>query len=891
MRFISIVRPPAQPKGVGVLTTAVLLLSSALLAQAQPTATQLEFFEKNIRPVLAAKCYACHSAKLKTPMGGLRLDSRDALLKGGDSGPAIIAGDPAHSRLIAALSYSEDLKMPPTGKLSVEEQANFRAWVAMGAPDPRTSVSAIAENKPYDFSAGRKFWAFQPIARVAGKTIDAFIVDKLSAQGFQPAPRADRRVLLRRVSFDLTGIPPTPEEIAEFLSDHSANAYAKVVDRLLASPRYGERWGRHWLDLVRYAETNGHEFDEDKLDPWRYRDYIIRAFNQDLPYDQLIREHIAGDLLPAKRLSVDGSALESPLGTSFYWFGEVLNSATDSAKSRADEVDNQIDILGKTFQGLTIACARCHDHKFDPIPTADYYALAGVMHSTQIQESVIDSPARTQQIEALRWPIAAAPAAVAKVVAAVSPLPFADWRVSGAAFHNAPQQGVANSFESGSDQFVGTLTSQKFRMPKLWVHVRIGGSKGDAKLKENGPLRFTLVADGYKAMHLAPDGDQTPHWQSMRMTLAINRMCYFEIVDRSTTGHILVDKIVFSDSPEPPEDPSPTVVLPAPPGSVASQIPPSAFAMLASEWEPHNVGIHIRGNHKNLGEEVPRRFLQIVAGEHQPPIVSGSGRMQVANAIANAGNPLTARVMVNRIWQHHFGYGIVRSVDNFGKMGERPTHPELLDFLASEFISSGWSIKAMHRMMLLSETYQMSSKADPAAAKLDPQNKFLQHMQVRRLEAEAVRDSILAISGQLDSTMYGASVPPHISSYQDGRGKPVSGPLDGNGRRSIYIQVRRNFLTPMFLAFDYPLPISTIGDRGTSTVPSQALIMMNNEFVTGQAGKWAERNGGLTRMYEQAFSRPPDAIEQATITDFLKDHSWTDVAHVLLNSPEFLYLQ
>ncbi len=869
-----------------ILVAQLAALFTAVVACAQPTSEQVEFFEKKIRPVLAEKCYGCHNAKLKTPMGGLRLDSRDALLKGGDSGPAIIAGEPAHSRLIAALSYKEDLKMPPAGKLSDEQQADFRAWVAMGAPDPRTSVTATAEKKPYDFSAGRKFWAFQPIARVAGKTIDAFILDKLAAQGFRPAQPAGRRVLLRRVTYDLTGIPPTPEEIAEFLRDQSADAYAKVVDRLLASPRYGERWGRHWLDLVRYAETNGHEFDDDKLDPWRYRDYIIRAFNQDVPYDQLIREHIAGDLLPAKRLNADGSALESPLGTSFYWFGEVLNSATDSAKSRADEVDNQIDIVGKTFQGLTIACARCHDHKFDPIPTADYYALAGVMHSTEIQESVIDSPARTQQIEALRRQLAPAP-----VVAAVSPSPFADWRVSGAAFHNAPRQGVANSFESNSDRFVGTLTSQKFRMPKLWVHVRIGGTKSDAKLKENGPLRFTLVADGYKAMHLASDGDETPHWKSMRMTLAIGRMCYFEIVDRTPEGHIIVDKIVFSDSKEPPADEAPAAVLPQRSESLESTIPPSAFAMLASDWESHNVGIHIRGNHKNLGEEVPRRFLQIVAGENQKPINSGSGRMEVANAIANADNPLTARVMVNRIWQHHFGYGIVRSVDNFGKMGERPTHPELLDFLAAEFIGSGWSIKAMHRMMLLSETYQMSSKADPAAAKLDPENKFLQHIPVRRLEAEAVRDSILAISGSLDSTMYGASVPPHISSYQDGRGKPVSGPLDGNGRRSIYIQVRRNFLTPMFLAFDYPLPISTIGVRGTSTVPSQALIMMNNEFVTGQAGKWAERNGGLTRMYEQAFSRPPDAKEQAEIADFLKDHSWTDLAHVLLNSPEFLYLQ
>ena len=552
-------RAPASPRPNWLLSKRIRYVWVALFAAsvvfAQPTQEQVEFFEKKIRPVLAGKCYGCHNAKLKTPMGGLRLDSRDALLKGGDSGPAIIAGDPVHSRLIAALSYKEDLKMPPAGKLSDEQQADFRAWVGMGAPDPRTGSTVIAGKKAYDFSAGRTFWAFQPLGRVAGNNIDGFILDKLAAQGLRPAPPADRRVLLRRVTYDLTGLPPTPEAIAEFLNDNAPNAYAKVVDRLLASPRYGERWGRHWLDLVRYAETNGHEYDDDKLDAWRYRDYIIRAFNQDLPYDQLIREHIAGDLLRDKRLSADGSALESPLGTSFYWFGEVLNSATDSVKSRADEVDNQIDILGKTFQGLTVACARCHDHKFDPIPTADYYALAGVMHSTEVRESVIDSPARAQQIEMLRQQIAPAPAA------AVSPSQFADWRVSGAAFHNAPRQGVANSFESGSDRFVGTLTSQKFRMPKLWVHVRLGGTKSDAKLKENGSLRFTLVADGYKAMHLAPDGDETPHWQSMRMTLAIGRMCYFEIVDRNTEGHIIVDKIVFSDSKEPPADEAVSVVL------------------------------------------------------------------------------------------------------------------------------------------------------------------------------------------------------------------------------------------------------------------------------------------------------------------------------------------
>ena len=709
--------------------------------------------------------------------------------------------------------------MPPTGKLPNDQVADFSTWIQMGAPDPRTGPPVVVEKKAYSFAEGRKFWAFQPLTHPAppvatGYSIDAFIRAKLQAQGIKPAPPADRRALLRRVTYDLTGLPPTPEELASFLADKTPKAYEKVVDRLLASPHYGERWGRHWLDLVRYAETNGHEFDDDKLDPWRYRDYVIRAFNQDVPYDQFIREHIAGDLLPQKRQNADGSALESPVATAFYWFGEVLNSATDSEKSRADEVDNQIDVMGKAFQGLTVACARCHDHKFDPIPTADYYALAGVMHSTQIQEATIDSPARTQQIQELWKQVASV---VPDTQPRSTPSQFADWRVSGAAFSNAPERGVANSLGAGSEKFVGTLTSQKFRMPKLWVHVRIGGTKSDAKLKENGPLRFTMVADGYKAMHLASDGGDRPQWKSMRMTLAIGRMCYFEIVDRSREGHIIVDKIVFSDSKEPPSDEAPEapeLARPAGIENIEAKIPPSAFSMLASEWEPHNVRVHIRGNHKNPGDEMPRRYLQIVAGENQKPIVSGSGRMEMANWIASPENPLTARVMVNRIWQHHFGYGLVRTPDNFGKMGERPTHPELLDYLAGEFIRSGWSVKAMHRRMLLSETYQMSSKPDAAAAKLDPENKLLHHMPVRRLEAEAVRDTVLSISGRLDETMFGPSVHPHISSYQDGRGKPVSGPLDGNGRRSIYIQVRRNFLTPMFLAFDYPLPISTIGTRG-----------------------------------------------------------------------------
>jgi hypothetical protein len=859
---------------------------------AQIPADQLEFFEKKIRPVLVEKCYPCHSAKMQRPMGGLRLDTRDGALKGGDSGPAIAPGDPSRSALVTAISYQNlNLKMPPTGKLSDGQIADFTAWVKIGAPDPRAEEAAPSAKKGIDFAEARKFWAFQPVkdpsppavkqAAWPASPIDRFLLAKLEEKNLEPAGRADKRTLIRRVTFDLIGLPPTPREVQDFLSDDSPSAFAKVVDRLLMSPHYGERWARHWLDLVRYAETNGHEFDNDKVDAWRYRDYVIRAFNEDVPYNQFVKEHIAGDLLPEKRLSRDRTIWESPLGTGFYWFGEILNAATDSVKSRADEVDNQIDVMSKAFFGLTVACARCHDHKFDPIPTADYYSLAGIMHSTALTETVIDAGAEPS----IRPP---GPALSASPPEGAD---FSSWRVAGAAFGPAPLRGAAVS----SDRLVGSLTSPKFRMPKLYVHVRLAGSKADTGLKERSPLRVTIVADGHKSEHAMPTGGDEFRWRTLRMTKEIGRLCYIEIVDRSPEGHIAVDRIVFSDSATPPEVEAPQPIrLPDGPA-----MPPSIFATVATDEDPHDVRIHIRGNHQSLGAQAPRRFLQVIAGEEQPPIRSGSGRLELAARIASAGNPLTARVMVNRLWKYHFGYGLVRSTDNFGRTGDTPTHPELLDFLARRFVESGWSVKAMHRLMLLSSAYQMSSRPDPAAAKIDPENKLLHHFPVRRLEAEAIRDSILAVAGTLDEQMLGPSVPPYISKFQDGRGKPESGPLDGARRRSIYIQVRRNFLTPMFLAFDYPLPISAIGRRSVSTVPSQALILMNDELMELESREWARRVAAeetdpilrVTMMYKTAFARDPEDWELQAALQFVKTGQWSDLAHVLFNSAEFIYVR
>ena len=841
---------------------AFLLFSGALCAQ---TAPELEFFEKKIRPVFATKCVGCHGPGANPVRAHLRLDSREGVRKGGDTGPAIVPGNAASSLLMKAVSYTDlDLRMPPTGKLSDAEIADLRRWIDMGAPDPRAVSGGLAGPRQLDVERGKRHWAFRPVVKPAAQPVLA---------AGEPAPK---RVWLRRVTYDLTGLPPSREEMAAYLADADPEADRRVVERLLASPHYGERWARHWLDLVRFAETNGHEYDNDKLDAWRYRDYVIRAFNQDVPYNQFVREHIAGDLLPDKRLSRDGTFYESPVGTGFYWFGEVLNSAVDSVKSRSDQVDNQIDVMGKTFLGLTVACARCHDHKFDPVPTMDYYSLAGYLHSTAMQEAVIDTPARAREIE-----LAARREPRARVQHPETSLRGND--VLFASFREGlPEgwtvQGVPEAH--GAKEFVGSYTSRKFALKKLWVHVLLRGTKTDKALRERAPLRVTVVTDDHKSEHFFPGGKGW-EWVTVRMTKEIGRICYFEIVDRARDGYLQVDRVVLSDGEQPPplaaQDESGAEGTAA-----AGPVPPSTFAMIAMDEDPGDTKVHIRGSHKNLGEIAPRRFLRVIAGEDQTPVAPGqSGRLALAEWMAGERNPLTARVMVNRIWEHHFGKGLVATPDNFGMTGERPMNPEMLDWLAARFVESGWSVKAMHREIVLSPQYRAAN------------------LPVRRLEAEAIRDALLAVSGSLDSTVYGQSVPPYISRYQDGRGKPRTGPLDGANRRSLYIQVRRNFLTPMFLAFDYPLPVSTTGARSASTVPSQALMMMNNEFVLLCARRWAGRlereepdeGARVRRMFEEAFARPAGAWEVREVAAFARQWGWTEAAHTLFNSAEFIYVQ
>jgi hypothetical protein len=1080
-----------------------------------PAPAEIEYFEKEVRPLLANHCYQCHSVDTKQK-GGLLLDSREALLTGGDTGPAVVPGKAAESRLVAAIRYDDvDLKMPPKGKLKDEEIAILTKWIDSGAKWPASPVPVKkgATKGEFNLAERAKHWSFQPLAQVSPPVVkrrdwptadsDRFILAALEAKGLEPAPQADKRTWLRRVSFDLIGLPPVAAEIDAFLSDETPQAYEKVVDRLLDSPHYGERWGRHWLDLVRFAETYGHEFDYEIPNAWRYRDYIIRAFNADLSYNKLVIEHLAGDLLREPRRHPTEKFNESVIGTGFFWLGEAKHSPVDIRAEEAARVDNQIDVLCKTFMGMTVSCARCHDHKFDPIPTTDYYALFGFLQSSRMQQAFIDDPepwarrldqmqAQESQISQLvrqavhatrgtqieqAWPklvaaneitpaddaalnsaaeqlgldreilrrylaekktaaqdpehplhawaaLAAVPAeqfATARAdlsrrlfdqaekskraqddaydLADFDRPDFGDWFVSGYAFGDHPvntaevlrlqalQRPLPSGFQPGaahsgslSPRLRGVLRSPTFTLDRERIWIRVAGKDTRIRLVMD---EFHLIQNPiYGGLVLNPGSPDKYVWMEMNVKMWPGHRAYLEFIDDSD-GTITVDRIVLANGGPPPARPSatslelaqdPQIKSPADlqarlhellrqavkfgghdqdvaslsvaelatwlyrdglfgsiPNAMSQQpaATQSEFARLSTELAqleaaipvpnraiamtdgtPENERVFIRGNHKTQGEEVRRRLLEVL-GANQPAITNGSGRLELAERIVDPKNPLTARVIVNRIWQHHFGEGLVRSPDDFGHMGQLPSHPELLDFLAQEFMQDGWSMKRMHRRLLLSSTYRMASHGDAAADAADPQNRLWHKMPVMRLEAEVIRDSILAVSGRLTRNQFGPGVLPYLTAYMNGRGRPGSGPLDGDGRRSIYINVRRNFLTPMLQAFDYPIPFTTIGRRTVSNVPAQALCLMNNQFVTQQAETWAKNLEGqvqtepsarVQNMYVAAFSRPPTTQELLEGIEFVASQgklyppdqqfrAWADYAHILFNVKEFIFLK
>jgi len=1076
-------------------------------------------------------------------------------LAGGDTAPAVVPGDPSKSLLIEAVSYTnKDLQMPPKSRLTTAQVADLTTWISHGAAwpaTPATSGSAggttSASGIPAFDLQKRKaaWWAWKPVAKVtpppavnaadaswAHGDIDRLVLTKLAEQQLHHAAPADRPALIRRLYLDLIGLPPSPAEVDAFVADTAADATATVVDRLLASPQFGVRWARHWLDLVRYAESRGHEFDYTLPNAYQYRDYVVRAFNLDLPYNRFLTEQIAGDLLPQPRTNPQDGYNESVIGTGFWELGENVHSPVDIRQDQADRFDNMIDVMGKTFLALTVACARCHDHKFDAISSKDYYALSGFIESSSYRqvrfETDLSNHAIAEQLWKLReqhlapvmQEVAASyrpvldhldsyllaarevlltPLAIAirrmplKVAGQLSPdeisratsyasthgldpaillawvshlvaaeglsgdpfngwahfslkfgaqasaifiqppalaatptplIDFAapgseDWLPDGVSFGehtvhhgdirlgNDPLRPINEVAEMGMsafdpawqclkranytkaepsslnyDQAGRSFRTRTFEITGDHIQVLMRGSGhiycGVAQhTMINAPLHRQLVRK--------IESTGAFQWQAMDVSAYHGLSTYLQFTAESPD--FAVARISLTDNgasvssaggralssalagAAPAGDPAALATIY---GKILGQVMvalteqrlgtandhgdsaylanwlvhhpllfgagrcplPAAQAFVTAEnalistihtqshlapaiMDGSGVDAYVmkRGSWRNRGDNAPRQFLEAIAGSRQPPIAAGtgSGRLELARRMTDPANPFAARVIVNRLWYHLFGRGIVPTVDNFGVLGSEPSNPALLDYLANDFIAQGWSMKHAIRTMVLSATYQMSSAAEPKDDARDPDNRYLHRMPIRRLEGEAIRDSILAVSGCIDLRLGGPSVPVFLTTFLEGRGRPNSGPLDGNGRRSIYLSVRRNFMSPMLMAFDEPTPFNTIGQRTVSNVPAQALILMNDPFVVGEAQRWAQKlltpatpttQSRIILMFRTLFSRPPRDDEMKTVTAFLAERAaalgldashqddltlWTDLAHALFNCKEFIF--
>ncbi len=972
-------RAPRAFRGAAVISWLTALVGLTLLGQAsRPVRAAdkdpgIEFFEKKIRPLLTENCYQCHSTEGGKKKGELLLDSRPGMLKGGESGPAIVPGKPKESLLLKAVGYENDkLQMPPKGKLPDAAIADLEKWIAMGAPDPRDGKVAV-ERKPINIEEGRKFWAFQPpkrhpVPEVKDQAwprgdIDRFLMAKLEAKGLKPAGDADRATLLRRVYFDLIGLPPTPEEIDAFVSDKSAHAYEKVVDRLLASPHFGERWGRHWLDVARFAESSGGGRSLLFPDAWRYRDYVIEAFNQDKPYDRFIREQIAGDLLPH---STPERRRDQVTATAFLALGPTNYERQDKQLLEMDVIDEQLDTLGRTFLGMTIGCARCHDHKFDPIPTRDYYAMAGILKSTQTlihdnvsawvtqplpmapeQEKVVKE--HETQVAVLKEKLKLAKdaekkagAVTAKGVLKLSDLPgivlddsqakkVGEWTASK---FSGNYIGDGYLHDGNADKGKKTLTFVPDFPESGRYEVRLAYVPGTNRANRV-PVEI-LHVDGEHSGHV--NLMEAPPIDGRFISLGTFRfekgMQWFVMIsNEDTKGHVVVDAVQFipevqaekkdaakpSDKPENNKAAEEVKKLEAELKKLTDTGPVRAMAMAVKEAKVEDCHILIRGVLENRGEKAPRGFLQIATppaplpetrrGEQKPPVgalpENESGRRELAEWLSSKDNPLTARVMVNRVWHYLFGAGIVRTVDEFGTTGEPPSHPELLDYLALKFIEDGWSSKKLIRTIVLSRAYQMSSSVNPQSAignpqSKDPENRLLWKMNRRRLNAEVIRDTILVVSGKLDRSLGGPNIRKGTSSEY--------GYEFTDTRRSVYTPVFRNRLHELFEVFDFADPNLVVGRRTVSTVPTQALYLMNSPFVMDQAKFAAEAAlkqeklddaQRLDKAYRLALSRPPLDNERKIALKFLADAgndpkqrqaAWERVFHALLACVDFRYV-
>lgn len=916
---------------------------------------RVQFFERHIRPALIEHCYECHSNARGKSEGGLLLDSRPAIQRGGDSGQVIVAGHPDESLLLEAIKY-ESLEMPPVKQLDGATIRLFEEWIRQGAVDPRDKETVPGEASRIYLDETRSFWAFQPCKSVTvpetdsdwgSSAIDCFILEKLQENKLQPNEEADRATWLRRVAFDLIGLPPTAEELDGFLGDERSDAYERVVDRLLASPQYGERWGRYWLDLARYADSNGADENHKYPVAWRYRDYVVSAYNADKPYNRMVHEQLAGDLLPSDN---EEERRENLTATGFLVLGPKMLAEQDKDKMVADIVDEQLDTVGKVFLGLTLGCARCHDHKFDPITANDYYALAGVFHSTQSMqhlkfvskwnERALPDWKIEQEIAENKLPLEHAQAQVQELRDAVffrqlqilNQLMLEEVAADGA----IQQQDVKAESEGGvaSEEMLKPLVkflangSGVFR---VWNKLSVQSDEQFAGLAKKqwealavgkGDEQSTTVSNRFE-LRLVHQPVPANTVDLVAGYIAALRQCREDLEDsaddRSLERALFKGKrAVFAVEPAVYLSSKQEARLTAAKkriDALMKSTPKLDTVMAADDSQLTLVALHVRGNHLQMsGDPLPRRVPEVLESVGISPKfpADASGRRELADWLTHPEHPLTARVMANRIWQGHFGQGLVRSSSNFGLRGEQPTHPELLDWLANEFARGGWSIKRLHRQMVLSATYRQRSSPSSQAQLLDPENRFLSHFPRRRLELEPIRDSLLAIAGTLDRQMGGVV------------GKPSKGSKYANSeiekkeldvpRRTIYLSVNRAALNAVFSTFDYVDPAVSLEQRPATIVPHQTLFLMNHPLVLESGRRLAERVVAKTLVtderielaYKSIFARLPTTEERLVAERFISTQfqsstadqdsdteltAWTAYCRSLLLTSEFLYVE
>ncbi len=988
-------------KKTPIVLLALIALPALLRAEdPKPTPAQLEFFEKKIRPVLAGKCYECHSREAKVK-GGLQVDTRTALLSGGDSGPAIVLGQPEKSLLIKAISGKDkDLSMPTKGeKLTAAQVADFEAWIKMGAPDPRIATGKLVSKVLYEPEKVKTHWAYQPVSKPAVPAvkdkwvqtpIDAFVLAKLQENGMKPSSAVDKRTLIRRASYDLTGLPPTAEEVDEFLRDTSANAFAKVIDRLLSSPHYGERWGRHWLDVARYADTKGDR--NNRGDPrypyaWTYRDYVINAFNKDLPFDRFILEQVAADRLPK---SEDKSALAA-LG--FLTVGKRFMGNAN------DVIDDRIDVVTQGFLGLTAACARCHDHKFDPIPIKDYYSLHGIFASSFEPENlpVLADNKDTPEYKDYLAQIAAVEGELKRFVETESAKALAPQRAKigeyllttlefrqqmkgndvvrqgkaakAAKRPVAPGAFVALAKEKGLDPTLLANWGAKLReiagtqhpiLTPFFMFGQLPAEDFAAKAKE---LAASIAANKDAARPVNPilaKAFAGAEPKSMKDVAAIYSAVFKEVdeawqaaikesEDKQPKGKMAkMAKAAKAAKTKKGMSNEPIIKVAALPAGLPDKdqealrqlIHGENSAMQVNERElprllglagnqfqnrvqairnkmvtvdathpaapvramamddlgaPRDSAVLFRGEPSNRGPVVPRQFLEVLSSEKREPFKDGSGRLDLAKAIASRDNPLTARVIVNRVWQWHFGEGLVTSASDFGLRAEKPAHAALIDHLATWFVDNGWSLKKLHRQIMLSSVYQQGSANNDAYAKQDPSNHLLWKQNLQRLDFEALRDTLLVVGGKLDHTL---------------GGRPVNVVSADTTRRTLYGLIDRRELPELFRTFDFANPDMTSSQRYNTTVPQQALFMMNSPLAISQAKNLAHRSEldklsepaeKVRQLYRLAFQRPPTVDEIKLALEYVAKQSertggkttmdaWEKFAQALLQTNELIYV-